>query len=96
VSDIETIAAQVAIMKNGQLISQGFQQEIIDVVKNKVFEIEMDAKDLNSFKEKYLILNTTRKKENVLVRFIGNEKLPNATLCTATLEDAYLYQTKNK
>jgi ABC-2 type transport system ATP-binding protein len=96
VSDIETIADQVAIMKNGQLISQGFQQDSIDVVKNKVFEIEMDAKDLNSFKEKHLILNTIRKKENVLVRFIADEKLPNATLCTATLEDAYLYQTKNK
>jgi ABC-2 type transport system ATP-binding protein len=96
VSDIETIADQVAIMKNGQLLSQGFQQDIIDVAKNKVFEIEIEAKDLNLFKEKHLILNTIRKKENVLVRFIADEKLPNATLCTATLEDAYLYQTKNK
>jgi ABC-2 type transport system ATP-binding protein len=96
VSDIETIADQVAIMKNGQLLSQGFQQDIIDVAKNKVFEIEMDTKDLNTFKEKHLILNTIRKKENVLVRFIADEKLANATLCSATLEDAYLYQTKNK
>jgi ABC-2 type transport system ATP-binding protein len=96
VSDIETIADQVAIMKNGQLLSQGFQQDIIDVAKNKVYEIEMDTKDLNAFKEKHLILNTIRKKENVLVRFIADEKLPNAKLCSATLEDAYLYQTKNK
>jgi ABC-2 type transport system ATP-binding protein len=96
VSDIETIADHVAIMKNGQLLSQGFQQDIIDVVKNKVFEIEINAKDLNAFKEKHLILNTIRKKENTFVRFIADEKLPNATVCTATLEDAYLYQTKNK
>ncbi len=96
VSDIETIADTVAIMKNGQLISQGFQQDIIDVAKNKVFEQEINASDLNAFKEKYLILNTIRKKEHVLVRFIADEKLPNATGCNATLEDAYLYQTKNK
>jgi ABC-2 type transport system ATP-binding protein len=96
VSDIETIADTVAIMKNGQLISQGFQQDIIDVAKNKVFEQEINANDLNAFKEKYLILNTIRKKEHVLVRFIADEKSPNATLCNATLEDAYLYQTKNK
>jgi ABC-2 type transport system ATP-binding protein len=96
VSDIETIADTVAIMKNGQLISQGFQQDIIDVAKNKVFELEIDTNDLNSFKEKHLILNTIRKKEHVLIRFISDEKLPNATLCNATLEDAYLYQTKNK
>jgi ABC-2 type transport system ATP-binding protein len=96
VSDIETIADTVAIMKNGQLISQGFQQDIIDVAKNKVFEQEINANDLNAFKEKHLILNTIRKKEHVLVRFIADEKSPNATLCNATLEDAYLYQTKNK
>lgn len=96
VSDIETIADKVAIMKNGQLISHGYQQDIIDVIKNKVFEFEINSNDLNSFKEKYLILNTIRKKENILVRFIANEKLPNVTICTATLEDAYLYQTKNK
>jgi ABC-2 type transport system ATP-binding protein len=96
VSDIETIADTVAIMKNGQLISQGFQQDIIDVAKSKVFEQEISANDLNAFKEKYLILNTIRKKEHVLVRFIADEKSPNATLCNATLEDAYLYQTKNK
>ncbi len=96
VSDIETIADKVAIMKNGQLISHGYQQDIIDVIKNKVFEFEINSNDLNSFKEKYLILNTIRKKENILVRFIADEKLPNVTICTATLEDAYLYQTKNK
>ena len=96
VSDIETIADKVAIMKNGQLISHGYQQDIIDVIKNKVFEFEINSNDLNSFKEKHLILNTIRKKENILVRFIANEKLPNVTICTATLEDAYLYQTKNK
>jgi ABC-2 type transport system ATP-binding protein len=96
VSDIETIADTVAIMKNGQLISQGFQQEIIDVAKNKVFELEIDSNDMNVFKEKHLILNTIRKKDKIVVRFIADEKLPNATLCNATLEDAYLYQTKNK
>jgi ABC-2 type transport system ATP-binding protein len=96
VSDIETIADQVAIMKNGQLILQGYQQDIIDVAKNKVFEIETDSNGLNQLKEKHLVLNTIRRKDKILVRFIASEKLPSTTLCTVTLEDAYLYQTKNK
>lgn len=96
VSDIETIADKVAIMKNGILLSHGYQQDIIDAVKNKVFELEIDKNDLNYFKENYLILNAIRKKDRVLVRYIGNEKLPQAILCNATLEDAYLFQTKNK
>jgi ABC-2 type transport system ATP-binding protein len=96
VSDIETIADTVAIMQNGKLVSQGYQQDIVDLAKNKVFEQEVNTNDFNTFKEKYLILNTIRKKENVLVRFISDENLPNAKACIATLEDAYLYQTKNK
>ena len=94
VSDIETIADKVAIMKNGQLISHGYQQDIIDTVKNRVFELEIDKNDLNEFKSYHLILNTIRKKDKILVRCIGTEKLPNATICNATLEDAYLFQTK--
>ncbi|MFV5703330.1 ABC transporter ATP-binding protein [Flavobacterium sp. XS2P12] len=94
VSDIETIADKVAIMQHGKLISLGYQQEIIDTLKNKVFEIEIDNNDLNTFKVNHLILNTIRKKDKILIRFIANEKLPDTMLCNATLEDAYLYQTK--
>ena len=96
VSDIETIADKVAIMKSGQLISQGYQQDIIDTIKNKVFELEIDYNDLNAFKLNHLILNTIRKKDKILVRYIATEKLPDAVPCNATLEDAYLFQTKNK
>lgn len=96
VSDIETIADKVAIMKDGILLSHGYQQDIIDAVKNKVFELEIDKTDLNSFKENHLILNAIRKKDRILVRFIADEKLPEAILSNATLEDAYLFQTKNK
>lgn len=96
VSDIETIADKVAIMKNGILLSHGYQQDIIDAVKNKVFELEIDKNDFNSFKENHLILNAIRKKDRILVRYIANERLPEAILSNATLEDAYLFQTKNK
>ncbi|MCL4111363.1 UNVERIFIED_CONTAM: hypothetical protein GTU68_023216 [Idotea baltica] len=95
VSDIETIADEVAIMKNGKLITKGFQSEIIDSVKNKVFEIEIPNNELIAFKEKYLVLNTIRRKDNVLVRFITDSEISNANACVASLEDAYLFYTRN-
>lgn len=94
VSDIETIADEVAIMNNGKLITKGFQSEIIDTVKNKVFEIEIAKEELTSFKVEYLIVNTIRRKDNVLVRFISDIKIDNAVACIASLEDAYLFFTK--
>jgi ABC-type multidrug transport system ATPase subunit len=94
VSDIETIADKIAIMKGGQLISAGYQHEIIDAIKDKVFEIELENEAVKAFKEKYLILDTIRKQDRFLVRYAADEKLPNATICTPSLEDAYLYQAK--
>ena len=94
VSDIETIADEVAIMKNGQLILKGVQVDIIEKVKGKVFELEMNGEDLISFKEKYSVVNTIRKKEKVLVRYISDDPMVGSSPCTASLEDAYLSLTK--
>ncbi len=94
VSDIETIADEVAIMKNGRLITKGFQPDVINAVNDKVFELELDAATLNSFKEKQLVVNTIRKKDKVLVRYIADGFITNAKQVNASLEDAYLYLTK--
>jgi ABC-2 type transport system ATP-binding protein len=94
VSDIETIADEVAIMKNGHLITKGLQPDIIDAIKGKVFELEIDSAALTAFKEKMLVLNTIRKKDKILVRYIAETQLNGAVPCTASLEDAYLFLTR--
>jgi len=94
VSDIETIADEVAIIKSGHLITKGTQGDVIDSVKKKVFEIEIDSSTLGDFKEKYLVLNTIRKKDKILVRYISDEHLKGAVDCIASLEDAYLSSTR--
>ncbi|CAN5233147.1 ABC transporter ATP-binding protein [soil metagenome] len=94
VSDIETIADEVAIMKTGQLITKGTQDDIVDTVREKVFESMIDDTGLAILKEKCLVVNLTRKKDKVLVRYIADSPISDAVNCTATLEDAYLYLTK--
>jgi ABC-2 type transport system ATP-binding protein len=94
VSDIETIADEAAIMKSGHLITKGTQGDVISSVEKKVFELEIDGSTLGNFKEKYLVLNTIRKKDKTLVRYISEEHLSGAVGCTASLEDAYLSLTK--
>lgn len=91
VSDIETIADEVAIMKNGSLIAKGFQSEITEKVKNKVYELEMRKEELSGFKESHLIISTTRKKDSVVVRFIADTPIADSKACQPSLEDAYLY-----
>jgi ABC-type multidrug transport system ATPase subunit len=97
VSDIETIADEVAIMKNGVLLDKAIQPEIISHVDGKVFETLIDSSVLNSIKAKHIIINTTRQKEKTKVRYIikGQEPESASTPVTATLEDAYLFLTQN-
>jgi ABC-type multidrug transport system ATPase subunit len=96
VSDIETIADEVAIMKNGHLITKGLQADVIEIIKEKVFELEIDNAALPAFKEKQLVLNSIRKKDKVLVRYIADEQINGAVHSTVSLEDAYLFLTKKQ
>ncbi|OKS84830.1 ABC transporter ATP-binding protein [Mucilaginibacter polytrichastri] len=97
VSDIETIADEVAIMKNGMLLDKAIQPEIIGHVDGKVFETMLENSDLHAFKAKHLIINTTRQKEKTKVRYITKtpESETASTPVSATLEDAYLFLTHN-
>jgi ABC-2 type transport system ATP-binding protein len=97
VSDIETIADEVAIMKNGILLEKAIQPDIVNHVDGKVFEIVVDSSMLNSIKAKHLIINTTRQKDKTKVRYITRlqEPEPTSTPAIGTLEDAYLFLTQN-
>ena len=96
VSDIETIADEVAIMKSGHLITKGLQADVIDTIKEKVFELEIDNAALATFKEKQLVVNAIRKKDKVLVRYIADEHINGAAHSPASLEDAYLFLIKKQ
>jgi ABC-2 type transport system ATP-binding protein len=96
VSDIETIADEVAIMKNGLLLEKAIQSDIVSHVEGKVFEVVVDSNVLNSIKQKHLIINAIRQKDRTKVRYITRlqEPEPNSTSSIGTLEDAYLFLTQ--
>ncbi|MEO5942698.1 MAG: ABC transporter ATP-binding protein [Ferruginibacter sp.] len=95
VSDIETIADEVAVMKNGMLITKGTQQDVIRSVEGKVFEILMESAAVNDFKTKHLVVNSIRQKEHTRLRYISDAPVSGSAAGTASLEDAYLFLTKN-
>jgi ABC-2 type transport system ATP-binding protein len=94
VSDIETIADEVAIMKNGMLISKGAQSDVIDQVNGKVFEVLLDNGAVEEYKTKHQVVNTIRQKDKTRVRYINEVAVSGATPCAGSLEDAYLFLTK--
>jgi ABC-2 type transport system ATP-binding protein len=95
VSDIETIADEVAIMKSGMLITKGTQVEVISKVEGKVFETLLENNSLPDFKTKNLVVNTNRQKDKVWVRYISSNPVNGSEAAIASLEDAYLFLTSN-
>jgi ABC-2 type transport system ATP-binding protein len=95
VSDIETIADEVVIMKSGMLIAKGSQSEVICNVEGKVFETLLENSLLEEFKTKQMVVNTSRQNGKVCVRYISNNPPERSDSVAASLEDAYLFLTSN-
>ncbi|ALL05537.1 ABC transporter ATP-binding protein [Pedobacter sp. PACM 27299] len=96
VSDIESIADEVAIMQEGKLITHASQYDIIKQAEGRIFEVLLDNNDLNAFKHHYKVIDTARQADQVRTRYIstGQAAAPLSTQVTATLEDAYLILTQ--
>ncbi|RAJ24665.1 ABC transporter ATP-binding protein [Pedobacter cryoconitis] len=97
VSDIETIADEVAVMQGGRLITKGSQQDIMKHAENKVFEVLVAPALMPEFKSKYSVIDTSRQQDQVRVRYISelNATAPSSTPVKAGLEDAYLFLTQS-
>lgn len=94
VSDIDTIADKVAVMKSGQLLSYGTQENIVSLVTDKVYETTITKEQLPDFKNQQMVVSTSRKQDGILVRYISENPIEHSIQKQATLEDAYLYVTK--
>lgn len=97
VSDIETIADEVAIMQSGKLITHAPQHEIIKQAEGRIFEVLLNNTELNAFKHQHKVIDTARQAEQIKVRYISTSgtAAPSSIPVTATLEDAYLFLTQN-
>lgn len=95
VSDIETIANDIVIMRNGELLEHNTPEKIIKSAENMIYEALIPNKAFDSFRNNYRISNSMRKAEGWLVRFVltDDDKQPAFPIQSIqpTLEDAYLH-----
>ena len=92
VSDIESIARIVLVMKNGQIIQNGNVEDNLATIQGKVFECIVDNETAARLSSKCLITNIRQEDNMTLLRMVS-EKPPceGATPVQAALEDLYLY-----
>jgi ABC-2 type transport system ATP-binding protein len=92
VSDVEFIANEVLILKNGELIRKNTTEKLEEEIQGKVWSVSVsDTEALTRFDE-YKISNMQRFGENITLRLIAEER-PDETAIRLqpNLEDVFLY-----
>ena len=97
VSDVEYIADQIMIMKQGQLIKSGTPAQILEPVAGCVWNCIVPAQTADRLEAAYAVSNLRNyngddRREQVELRIVSGEKPhPDAAAVEPVLEDAYLY-----
>ena len=92
VSDIEYIANEIWLMKDGEILHKGSIDELINSMTETVWECLVPKNRVSDFMEKYKISNMKSAINQVMLRIISHEKpVENAMRVEASLEDVFLY-----
>lgn len=92
VSDVEYIANQILLMRNGQIVLAGEAQELIDSMEEGVFSLYARKNDISHLMKKYKVSNLKTEHDGVELRIIaGKRPSPDAVRVDANLEDVFLY-----
>ena len=93
VSDIEFIAKEIILLKEGKLISHNTCNSLTKEIENKVFEVEIEKEELKYFQENYRVSNLFHSGDKITVRIVTDNVPKNHAPkpVPPTLEDLYLY-----
>lgn len=93
VSDIEFIAKEIILLKQGKLVSHDTCQNLVNEIANKVVEMEIEKEELKYFQDNYRVSNLYHNDDKILVRLATDNPPENHKLSpqSPTLEDLYLY-----
>lgn len=92
VSDVEYIADEILVMKDGRLIHRGAPEVVTKEAKGLVWECKVDSKDVDYYAERYNVGNLKNIGEQTVLRIISDAcPCEGAVEADPTLEDLYLY-----
>lgn len=92
VSDLEYIANEIWLMKDGELMHKGTADEIISSMPESVWECFAERNMVCDLMKQYKISNMKTEPNGVTLRIISLEKpFMNAKKTEASLEDVFLY-----
>lgn len=91
VSDIEFIANEIVLMKNGRFFFTGTSEELISSMEEDVFICTVPRRKVDDYLKKYLVANVKTMSQKAQLRILAKRPpAEDAVREEATLEDAFL------
>lgn len=97
VSDIEFIAKEVILLKQGILLGCSSGNELLKELYGKVWIVSVDEVSAARFEKQYNVVNIRRKEKQVELRILSNSKpMDEAEEIEPNFEDMYVYYFNKK
>ncbi|CEO12348.1 ABC transporter ATP-binding protein [[Clostridium] sordellii] len=95
VSDVEFIANEILIMRDGELVEKATPVEMLNSIRGKVHSLKIKEDLLYKVQSKFKVSNIIRDHEHIMVRVVGDENplIDGVEVIdeTPNLEDLFLY-----
>lgn len=92
VSDVEYIANEIWLMKNGRLMQQGSLDVVLDSIPEKVWSFVTSQAEAEKFMKQYKVSNMKTDRDGVELRIISAQQpSASAEAVQPNLEDVFLY-----
>jgi ABC-type multidrug transport system ATPase subunit len=95
VADIESIATEIAVMREGRIVLTGSPDELLQSAVGNVWQFTVSSNDYEKARTSMAISSAVRRPDGVHLRVISDRQpTDDAVSIEPTLEDAYLYTMK--
>jgi ABC-2 type transport system ATP-binding protein len=91
VSDIESIATEIAVMKEGALVTSTSPEKILTAARGQIWKAVIPSEEFERARASLKISSSIRRADGVHVRFVGPAPAFSATPAEPELEDAFLF-----
>lgn len=97
VSDIESIANEIIMIKNKRLLYKDSVEQICETLRDAVYETTVDFGQLDEFRKRFVLLSEKQEYGKMIVRFIHKgDKEEEWIPVHPQLEDVFLYEYQDE
>lgn len=96
VSDIESVADQVLLLRKGELIEHATPAKFLDKMQDQVWTVTLTEQEALTLMDSFIISNVHQQGSSIELRIVAAQKPhPNAIIVPPKLEDIYVYHFGN-